>query len=129
MSKAVFFYYLCGKNSIMDAKELRIGNYVSHEETPNWFPQLDIGLLTEITDENHLFQPIPLTEEWLVKFKYRYNKKGKYWISPNGFKLWNSGTKKKPYFYHLNDELLINIDYVHHLQNVEFALTKKELDG
>ena len=35
----------------MEASELRIGNYVTHEESPKWFPELDIGLLTEITEE------------------------------------------------------------------------------
>ena len=104
----------------MKANELRIGNYV------NWID----GKIQEITgkdihwkeknDNTELspfdFAPIPLTEEWLLKFGFRES--NKYLFK---YKL---GLKKRGdnYFY---DN--ISIKHVHQLQNLYFALTGEEL--
>ena len=128
----------------MKPQELRIGNYV---ECPHGVIQIgkfinDGVHFTDGSGGNFAsLRSILLTEEWLVKFNYKYNKKEEYWESPNGFKLWNSSTKNKPHFYHIlkdvdyviiktdtalkgfihiNSELYIHVDYVHHLQNLEF---------
>ena len=118
----------------LKASELRIGNYLQGEPFScqrigygDGVIQIMAGGILGV-EQGHLnYKPIPLAEEWLVKFKYKYSNKGRCWVSPNGFKLWNCGTKKKPEFYHLNSELLITFDYVHYLQNVEFDLTGEEL--
>lgn len=66
-------------------------------------------------------QPIPLTEEWLIKFGFEIEKE--YWINEYGLKVWHNGKG----FYHLNDEILVYIDYIHQLQNFCFATTGREL--
>ena len=112
-----------------DANQLRIGNWIYDKQVGirSEFKVTAGDILDiEAGDENeYCFEQ--LIEYWLVKFNYKYNKKEEYWESPNGFKLWNSGTKLKPEFYHINSELLIHLNYVHHLQNLEFDLTGEEL--
>jgi hypothetical protein len=103
----------------MKASELRIGNYVNDS----------IGLITIGLNGNIKFadayHPIPLTEEWLMKFGFEYtkidlgfnqyrNKILELSITPNGYEIFF--TYK-----------WINIKYVHSLQNLYFALTNEEL--
>jgi len=112
----------------MKVEEIRIGNnfyYKGH------IIDFEIGDFTESDNNSQLLElfikPIPLTEEWLINFGFKYSKKHNEWMCEFGFKIWNSGTKKKPQFYHLNSELLINIEYVHQLQNLYHALIGNEL--
>ena len=60
--------------------------------------------------DSYNFRPIPLTEDWLLKFEDIF------WITKdiNGFFYWFNGEKKY-------------IKFVHSLQNIYFALTQKEL--
>jgi hypothetical protein len=71
-----------------------------------------------------VFQPIPLTEEWLFKFGFRkYSStqfdKGNFWTIAN-----HNETK---HFGMWCNHLEIYIKYVHQLQNLYFALTGEEL--
>jgi hypothetical protein len=118
----------------MNARELRIGNYVSVKEKElksflddyglhgieNSFEVVSIDnvhlniLIDGLEVEYYLsdLQPIPLTEEWLVKLKMEHNESltkgnGTYWFTLI--------TPHTP------------ITYVHQLQNLYFALTGKEL--
>ena len=99
----------------MKASELRIGNLVYKN-----------GIATEITADTMLdilryttpFEPIRLTEEWLLKFGFERNKdawtsfiKNDVIIATDKF-IYMSRTKLK---------------YVHQLQNLYFALTGEEL--
>lgn len=79
--------------------------------------------------------PIPLTEEWLLKFGFlKDDRKSKHAILStmyflgHGLKLWSiiNGTRFRHDF---NCDYLtgINIDYVHQLQNLVFTLTGEEL--
>ena len=76
----------------LEAKELRIGNYYNSKKfkTPI---QLDINDFAELhnscdgadIDEDTIgwhIKPIPLTEEWLIKFGFRISKSAKhiYWL-------------------------------------------------
>lgn len=133
----------------MEAKDLRIGNYIDSENN-----DCDFYIrVTEISDEE-LFtdvygtqgstnvwinqaKPLPITEQWLLKFGFEekdfeamdyipetyYSK-----ISNNGDKI-NIGTQ--PYYnFTLNydgDFCSNEILYVHQLQNLYFALTGEEL--
>ena len=112
----------------MKANELRIGNYVTHKDSPNWFPQLDIELLREITEEYHEFKPIPLTEEWLLKFGFKRCENGdadlgKCYSSPNvSLLMWYGQDRADVSFWQGH-----GFKYVHQLQNLYFALTNKEL--
>ena len=116
------------------ASELRIGNYVFDgnreltqvksiiEGAINY--ELDYGNLwanQECYFEN--LNPIPITEEWLLKFGFE---KCEYLKNT-----WDNGSiiisLKYDIFYY---ELLngtVDIKYIHQLQNLYFALTGKEL--
>jgi len=115
----------------MDAKELRLGNFLQDRKG-----RLCIVKIIDNNDEGFMASavkwlvtslpnsPIPLTEEWLFKFGFE---KGnlEYFIHENvrinfdlqfefkGVNNLNFGT---------------NLEYVHQLQNLYFALTGKELE-
>lgn len=122
----------------MEANELRIGNYL--------YPFKDqahkvvgivgnlIGLEFEfnmvIQDDIKNIEPIPLTEEWLIKFGFRPNKHGYIFDT---FRVKNLVTGffygYIPVFLDGEEEDIedVQIKYVHQLQNLYFALTGKEL--
>lgn len=124
---------------MITAQELRIGNRVFYKTV-----DLDTGedFLEEIvisandikTLENstrQIFLPIPLTEEWLLKFGFEYREHLNDWFIPMGEKnltilIWSrSGTRgcnpnEYALFFH-------HCEYVHQLQNLYFALTGEEL--
>jgi len=114
----------------MKAKNYRIGNLVKYDNRvfeidtiAKVFPTLnttEFGI--GVVDWNNI-KPIPLTEEWLIKF---------------GFEVYEFDDKEKQY--RINDRLLVvrnnvfydygsrvELKYVHQLQNLFFALTQKEL--
>lgn len=130
----------------MEAHELRIGNWVQfrHTETPVKITLSDFA--HEYYDE-HLedYEPILLTEEWLVKFGVTNYADG-YIITPNGHydfgyvleyldwrKDWQVGIL---YYdparecdveevYHFN---VGSLKYVHQLQNLFYSLCGEELE-
>jgi hypothetical protein len=72
--------------------------------------------------------PIPLTEEWLLKFGFDYYKSNNsYQLDTKlGFSIWGriiSGFN----VYYESDEIGETFKYVHQLQNLIFALTGNEL--
>ena len=139
----------------MKATELRIGNYItgcfySYEgdedeektelckvvgidnvgfsEYPIWVEGLE-NTGNEVYND---FEPIPLTEDYLLKFGFNYirnvneyhNRKineGAYYLKPVGdvYNHW--------YLYHKTKMITENIQHVHQLQNIYFALTGEEL--
>jgi hypothetical protein len=115
----------------MDAKELRIGNYVDIDNT---IQTIDMNIMFDFDeggwyiDDLHLtkVKPIPLTEEWLLKFGYE--KPAIVWIGDKFYlgtydrdkTLWHCALRK-------NNGCLCDIRYVHQLQNLYFALTNEEL--
>lgn len=109
----------------MEAKELRTGNYVEHQLSKDVIiiNGADIFHLSGGMDDD-IFQPIPLTEEWLLKFGFENHMDSEYTISISGDKF---------YLYKLDRIFSLNIGrglvvrYVHQLQNLYFALTNKEL--
>ena len=133
----------------MEAKELRIGNLVKcnpkFSKEVSTFVEYDdeIVKIKHISEKEtewwsmgcHITQliPIPLTEEWLLKFGFELNDdaylktEGRQSISIPRF-------NKDDDFYILYQEdvgcgynPLRYLDYVHELQNLYFALTGKEL--
>jgi hypothetical protein len=107
----------------MKASELRIGNFVmwSNVEIKIKSPLMMQRTYQKIKEKR--VNPIPLTEEWLLKFgfeksnKYRGYNKGLYLACA-----WEQ------YFTLSNNHgYIANINYVHRLQNLYFALTGKEL--
>jgi hypothetical protein len=121
----------------IEEKELRIGNFVALSETDMLFKVESIsstGLDVSNDDEEtwieiESFEPVPLTEEWLLRFgfekkrqsgriyDYCYIKNGLYY-APMDFHRWVYKNKS------LED---VEIKYLHQLQNLHFALTGKEL--
>jgi hypothetical protein len=124
---------------MMEARELRIGNLV-------YFPNNEIveiyGVSKDIVIKNNgcdFFpisvidvKPIPLTEQWLLKFGFEVNEFHK------NYKI------KVDYYHHSikfyenewvysNDvsdascHTIASVNYVHQLQNIYFALTNEEL--
>lgn len=107
----------------MEVSELRIGNFIMHNGIED---KVDLSLFSgiEIFDTENLLSPIPLTEEWLVRFGFE-KRKFSYLYGYGNFlydyrlKLWTW------YGIQLHDYL---ITYVHQLQNLYFALTGQELE-
>jgi hypothetical protein len=118
----------------MDAKELRFGNFVRTTITHTNI-KITIDELLEIINEpsEHQLEPIPLTEDWLLKFgfekithavrSYSYHicdKNERYWF----FRISGQfGTITRE----ITCVLSYEIKHVHQLQNLYFALTGKEL--
>jgi hypothetical protein len=125
----------------MKATDLRIGNLFYYrvvdqlDERKEWFEVSEIDYddlrVIGIKDEmNQDYQPIPLTEEWLLKFGFETSKR-----------LWDSFSRSY-YYLSKKDKLCFNlhesknifymyeykhIKHVHQLQNLYFALTGTEL--
>ena len=128
---------------MIDVKELRIGNYV--------FPKNDsgkesvIGEIFAINDylvsikgnhnqyDYHLLEPIPLTEELLLKcgFTELYSDSKGYIYSVNNIEFIRSYFDTPSYFIKTNEENVLfekPIIYLQQLQNIYFALIGKELE-
>tara|TARA_R110000772_G_C13310212_1_gene439988 strand:- start:29118 stop:29438 length:321 start_codon:yes stop_codon:yes gene_type:complete len=103
----------------MEAKELRIGNYFSWEgkSTTMKLGHFEDHLL--YPNDRRKYQPIPLTEEWLVKFGFKFRDETDCWHL-------NYLTINKN-FVMMDIDMHVYFDYVHQLQNLYYALTNKEL--
>lgn len=127
----------------MKVEELRMGNFINvptfdNERTDtsvegidlvNDFP-LEYNIQTIHVMDLSLSQcePIPLTEEWLLKFGFEFKKTTKYYVN-NYFHCFYGVTDetKGKIIFATNLKKRIFIDYVHQLQNLYFALTGEEL--
>lgn len=126
----------------MKARELRIGNYI--ENTDSQMASYMVVNADVIKQNEHTMyaslEPIPLTEEWLLKFGFKHQ--NKYDLESNLY----SKKLKSGYFFTiyskkqtldfktkfigwkvLNIGFDFKIEYVHQLQNLYFALTGEEL--
>lgn len=130
----------------MKANELRVGNYLQIEGKCYEFELSDFhSLYQDKIDFGKIdlypFEPIPLTEEWLIKFGFEsiYETKDEFRFTDNkeGFRLELSEYFKndgravfyynKPYK-NENHTCIAYCKYVHQLQNLYFALTGDELN-
>lgn len=112
--------YTGGEKPVLKANELRIGNLVSKDGNVFEADFITIHMA-------HNYEPIPLTEEWLVKFGFISDPyqdmyiKG--WLKINCDKtrgkleLWVDNIKGRVAYF----------DSVHQLQNLYFAITEEEL--
>jgi len=115
----------------MKATELRIGNYIDYEtEREIVTMQITYEYIRLIHNGNKNFKPIELTEDWLLKFGFKYSLR----LDDFMFKDQNDVFEIQPYkkgFLNLviwhDNEILQEIKYVHQLQNLYFALTGEEL--
>ena len=108
----------------MDATELRLGNLFIEKYSKEIIKVVELS--SDIIHFNGVFnqkwqaEPIPLTEEWLLKFGF--DKKDRV-INGNfniGVLYYNGGID---YF----EFDVTHIKHVHSLQNLYFSLTQKEL--
>ena len=131
----------------MESKELRIGNYVNvnndlrsesgyyHEINQINQDSCNVSLLGIDYDYGQLYkfiEPIPLTEEWLLKFGYVKFKENSVYsslslvvdnvLSYTILLEHENNTVTMP-----NKYKKIILKHVHQLQNLYFALTNKEL--
>ena len=114
----------------MKANELRIGNYLLNDVVF----QVNPITLTMIIDKTwEFFQPIPLTEEWLLKFGF-VAKSIDYNFTLGNIEIASAirvlSTNERRNFYldcDIPEWMKIQIEYVHQLQNLYFALTGEEL--
>lgn len=134
----------------MEAKDLRIGNYVHGVVREEHMAITGIvfdedyerySLDTEYyNDLLTAFTPIPLTEQWLEDFGFRTEKRDgyKFFRVLEGESQWYNLSKCLPNlksnkdwdFYVMNDEdvwVFRKIQYVHQLQNLFYALSGQEL--
>ena len=123
----------------MKANELRIGNLVK------WY---DVSKVLELHSEKNKFdnvyieceesfewteynklEPIPLTEEWLLKFGFLIIEiNGKFEATLPNFRYniyWNKYTDG--FLFCDGETVLIKFNYVHELQNLVFVLGQREL--
>lgn len=116
----------------MEANELRIGNWVGHENKAIQVHELPFLIDTDESVDGYLInerwltehEPIPLTEEWLLKLGFEFSHHGE--ISNDNFIIekYHDG-----YHYTGGEGVAFGtpIVYVHQLQNLYFALTGEEL--
>lgn len=119
----------------MKAEELRIGNFVQDKKGR----EIDIVRVSNVSErhlnfwEESVYQPIPLNEEWLIRFQWTLHKSDMYWMSPFSKELTitkYATTEPVFYFVHENYQVGlpdIKLEYVHQLQNLYFCLTGQEL--
>lgn len=122
----------------MKANELRIGNYVLKSlKSGNGRKievKIDINDFIRICDGSEIynFEPIPLTEECLLKFGFKETSDkdfigGLYTRGKDGFYINKETMSYCGIDYEGTIDDIVEINYVHELQNLYFALTKEEL--
>ena len=121
----------------MKATDLRISNYVwnSVQKIP---VKVDLKILSDQLYGVYPWQPIPLTEEWLVKFGFSNPISYKHYfinlddnniifatITSNNIRIGLSSFNQNG---RQLSEIVLQIQYVNQLQNLYFALTGEELE-
>ena len=104
----------------MEAQDLRIGNLVYH----NGEIHETKGATIVYQKSTYKCEPIPLTEEWLLKFGFE-KETDDYWGTSNCDECFIYEAKEKCYTGYIN---YVKLNYVHQLQNLIFALTGTELE-
>lgn len=131
------------------AQDLRIGNwFIDHEADPQtsiYWQVESIERVSSNPNQKHLgvrfrngscwssisiIEPIPLTEEWLVKFGFQLEHKegnqGSFRVYRKAELVYNSS--HKAFWY--NGRILENapLDYIHQIQNLFYCLCGEELE-
>ena len=124
----------------MEAKELRIGNYVSRNNETIIINSIGNGIV-QLTDDIRIgivgineaeISPIPLTEEWLVNFGFvkdenLYEDVYKYIYTNGQCRIAENNFDSFTYFPESLFAFHIDMTNVHQLQNIYFAITGDEL--
>jgi len=112
-------------NLVLDRgnKVLRIDYWERHNMIAQEIKVEGIGEVHPLTEEIEYLQPIPITEEWLLKFGFEEQDR----VFHNQIALYKGNecfNYNASFFEHDN---FVSIEYVHQLQNLYFALTGEEL--
>jgi hypothetical protein len=120
----------------MNARELRIGNYVQ-DSTTDELIMVSAYTITQIVEHSWKAKPIELTEDWLEKFGFKKDANSNYWLNlqTHYLEMIFSGNDYYPIYCQIPEfssesELIVglkSIKYVHQLQNIYFVLTGEEL--
>ena len=138
----------------LKSTELRIGNYVINDRIINTVISISnnsIGQITpqgnDILSRTELIKPIPITEEWLLKFGFeklandgRYGYRYYIAIADYWYVIERDWRKEQSHFFgieytdcpnpkddHIYHSFTFKLKHIHQLQNLYFALTGKEL--
>ena len=112
----------------MEAKQLRLGNYYIDiddkltELSGYELYQMTIKENTDILGETE-FRPIPLTEDWLLKF----GADNSLYMRYLDFGYFDIYKLNDVWYVEKEGVTLCELKYVHQLQNLYFALTREEL--
>ena len=111
----------------MEAKELRIGNYLIHDGY--FIKSYSVDGFINIIKNIDNYEPIPLTEEWLVKFGFELEDEKIYYHLDSYEDIYITKTSYSFSIYNATHFTNIKqgIKHVHQLQNLYFALTNEEL--
>ena len=113
---------------MIKANEFRIGNLFI-------LPNGDIGKISYheirlmvVAIEKPDYQPIPLTEEWLLKFGFEWSIQHQaHYLNGFDFVIDICTDYSRVIKYKRGGEVMTRIQHVHQLQNLYFALTGEEL--
>jgi len=125
---------------MIQANELRIGNIIDYfgnmcivksiKYDPAYYliVATDTNGYTQYGNNIDAFEPIPLTEDWLLRFGFEKDSIiGLYILFKIGyFKVWFD-VKNNTYLIDNVRDIKLYIKYVHQLQNLYFALIGEEL--
>ena len=116
----------------MKASELRIGNLIfTHKEEIIVVKGIDTEGLILFKEDQNIFdfkcKPIPLTEEWLLKFGFKKDLGNDLYLdsTSTSFFIWQNN--RVELLDDKNNICISHCEYVHQLQNLFFALSGEEL--
>lgn len=124
------------KEKMIDARELRIGNLAF--ENGRGVITIDGAMIKWIEERSYRgIEPIPLTEEWLLKFGFEkhitgcfikgYAEQGELIIFDSSTPVAKANDIKEGEYYYMFHRSAHMLQHVHQLQNLYFALTGNEL--
>jgi len=115
----------------MKASELRIGNYVQAKSLEKYIYESPVlineGYFEMILNNLIDIKPIPLTEDWIVRFGFKKNKYGYYVNNTIHFLIGETDETLGKIILAVNLDKTVIVEHVHQLQNLYFALTGQEL--
>jgi len=119
----------------MKANELRLGNFIKRANKRKYHKDYYAVRPSHLSGNTLcLFEPVPITEEWLLKFGFNHDEYHPIYetlliYENDNFSLHaNLNNGVDFYFYGYDHEASFEMKYIHELQNLYFALTKTELE-
>ena len=109
--------------SVILAQELRNKNFINYIGKPICVGYKTIWAISKTDNDSFMYRPIPLTEEWLLKFGFRRFP----WGLVVDDLLFKDDLKCSYLTLQVGNGFEVTINYVHQLQNLFFSLTGREL--